>query len=79
MSEEEKEIEILENLFKEIREITMKYIICIDSEDKNILRPVKNTTKQDIYKAFNEIKFKLKGEYIFKSSEEVIKELLKGE
>lgn len=63
----------LTSLIYRIRNELRKLLISYDGE---YYRPIKNTTKQEIYKSYFKLRTMLKGEYCFKDNETALKELL---
>ena len=63
----------LTSLIYRLRNELRKLLISYDGE---YYRPIKNTTKQEIYKSYFKLRTMLKGEYCFKDNETALKELL---
>ena len=68
------ELEKEKQLIFSIRNEVKDKLVVKDSDKE--YRPCKNLTKQEVYKSFYTINLLLKGNYIFKSNETFIKELL---
>lgn len=72
-----KENEKLIKLLCNIRLITKGRLIYYDDNEK-VYRPIKNTSKQDVYEGFTLIRELVKGNYVFLTDEEFIDEYLHG-
>lgn len=70
------ENDVLRNLLYKIRRESRK---CDLTCDDLIYRPIRNTTKQEVYESYKKIKNMIMGEYEFLSNENAIDEIIKCE
>ena len=70
----EEDIKVLKYKIIQIRNLTTPYCVWFDTTTNNY--NLKGFSKQELYKIFAKIRESLKGEYIFLSNKEYLKELL---
>ena len=73
IEEQKRENEMLKNLLYTIRNIA-KWALIVKTD--GILRPIKNTSRQEVYERMMKIRLLLKGNYILKDNVEAINEIL---
>ena len=73
INEQERENEKLRNLLYTIRNIA-KGALIVNTD--GILRPIKNTSRQEVYERMMKIRLLLKGNYVLKGNVEAINEIL---
>ena len=73
IEEQKRENEMLRNLLYTIRNIA-KWALIVNTN--GIFRPIKNTSRQEVYERMMKIRLLLKGNYILKDNVETIDEIL---
>lgn len=73
IEEQKRENEMLRNLLYTIRNIA-KWALIVNTN--GIFRPIKNTSRQEVYERMMKIRLLLKGNYILKDNVEAIDEIL---
>ena len=76
IEKQQKENKILTKLLYEIRNETRGLLLSEIEESSQEYRPIKGTTKQDVYKSYMKIKKFLKGQYVLLSNESAIDDLI---